>query len=283
MRKMGLFFDDEVQRLIDSFAYCFRVKITVFSSNMEELIVGLQNPGGRFCQLVQRDLRLRYRCCRQDAIMCRRCEDKRAMLVYPCYAGLSEVVMPIRVGETSIGYAMLGQFRVRNELSAEIYKQWQNLAFKPDDISAAFLEQPFFDGTALDNMLRLFSMLVDFIVTREYVRFRRPALVENVVQYVEDHIAEPIELDQVAEEMSRSRSTISHMVKLRLGISFKQLCILKRVQRFESIVAAETDISISEAAARVGCPDPFYFSRIYRKFRLVSPSTYIKSLRESPQ
>jgi YesN/AraC family two-component response regulator len=71
------------------------------------------------------------------------------------------------------------------------------------------------------------------------------------------------------------------MVKRRLGVSFKQLCILKRVQRFESIVAADPGISIGEAAARVGCVDPFYFSRMYRKLRLVPPSTYIKSIHEN--
>jgi len=279
--KLDLFFDGEVQRLIDSFAYCFRVKITIFSSNMEELIVGLQNPGSRFCQLVQRNLRLRYQCCRQDTMMCRRCEGKQATLVYPCYGGPSEAVMPIRVGETLIGYGMLGQFRTRKAVSADILRQWQNQGFNPDELNAAFSEQPFFDKPALDNMLRLFSMLVDFIVTREYVRVRRPALAESVVHWVEDHIAEPIELDQIAEAMHRSRSTISHMVKRRLGVSFKQLCILKRVQRFESIVAADPAISIGEAAVRVGCADPFYFSRMYRKLRLVPPSTYIKSIHEN--
>ena len=67
--KLGLFFDEEVQRLIDSFAYCFKVKITIFSARMEEMIVGLQNPGSAFCQLIQKKLRFRYRCCRQDKLM----------------------------------------------------------------------------------------------------------------------------------------------------------------------------------------------------------------------
>ncbi|MDR3172853.1 MAG: hypothetical protein LBU19_01265 [Treponema sp.] len=59
---LWLFFDDEAKELIDSFARCFKVKINLRSSRMREFIVGLQNPGSRFCRLVQRELDLRPRC-----------------------------------------------------------------------------------------------------------------------------------------------------------------------------------------------------------------------------
>jgi AraC-like DNA-binding protein/ligand-binding sensor protein len=279
--KLGLFFDEEVQRLIDSFAYCFKVKITVFSSSMEELIVGLQNPGAHFCQLIQKGLRFRYRCCRQDKLMCERCEREHKLLVYHCYAGLSEAVIPITIQDTLIGYAMLGQFRTYEKLSKEILKDWSKAKFDEKTLEHAFLAQPFFDQPALDNMLRLFSMLVSFIVTREYVKVRRPGIVEKVVQYLEAHITEPVDLNTIAAAMNRSRSTISHTIKQQLGLSFKQLCILKRIQRFESIVIMDPHISIQEAAVQVGYEDPFYFSRIYKKIRLTAPSTYIKSVREN--
>ncbi|MDR1410952.1 MAG: PocR ligand-binding domain-containing protein [Spirochaetaceae bacterium] len=282
VEKLGLFFNEEVQQLIDSFAYCFKVKITIFSSGMEELLVGLQNPGARFCQLIQKGLHFRYRCCRQDKLMCERCEKKQERLVYDCYAGLREAVLPIKVEETLIGYAMLGQFRTRKELPAEIVRDWLGRGFRHETLKAAFLDQPFFDQAALDNMLRLFSMLVSFIVTREYVKVRRPGLVEKTLHWLEDHIAEPVSIDDIAAAMNRSRSTISHRIKQQLGLSFKQLCILKRIQRFESIASAEPQISIQEAAARVGYEDPYYFSRIYKKVRLTAPSQYIKSLKDSP-
>jgi AraC-like DNA-binding protein/ligand-binding sensor protein len=280
--KLGLFFNEEVQRLIDSFAYCFKVKITVFSSGIEELLVGLQNPGSRFCQLIQKELHFRYRCCRQDKLMCERCKQKHELLIYHCYAGLREAVLPIKIEENLIGYAMLGQFRTQNELPGEIVRDWLSQGFKIETLKTAFLEQPFFDQTALDNMLRLFSMLVSFIVTREYVKVRRPGLVEQTVRWLEDHIAEPVSIDDIAAAMNRSKSTISHRIKQQLGLSFKQLCILKRIQRFESIASSEPHISIHEAAARVGYEDPYYFSRIYKKIRLTAPSQYIKSIKDTP-
>jgi hypothetical protein len=96
MERMSIFIDKEVQRLIDSFAHCFRVKITIFSARMEELIVGLQNPGAGFCRLIQKKLNARYRCLRQDKMMCEQCQGKQELLIYDCYAGFTETVIPIR-------------------------------------------------------------------------------------------------------------------------------------------------------------------------------------------
>jgi len=186
--KLGLFFDEEVQRLIDSFAYCFKVKITIFSARMEEMIVGLQNPGSEYCQLIQKKLLLRYRCCRQDKLMCERCEKQNAVIVYTCYAGLSETVVPIKIEEKLVGYGMLGQFRISWELPEDITQAWAKAGFALKELHEAYEATPFFDKPALDNMLRLFSMMITFIVTREYVRLRRPGVAEQMVHWLEDHI-----------------------------------------------------------------------------------------------
>ncbi|MDR0472291.1 MAG: PocR ligand-binding domain-containing protein [Treponema sp.] len=55
--------------------------------------------------------KLRYRCCRQDKLMCERCERQDEIIVYHCYGGFSEVVVPIKIEGKLVGYGMLGQFR----------------------------------------------------------------------------------------------------------------------------------------------------------------------------
>jgi AraC-like DNA-binding protein len=53
------------------------------------------------------------------------------------------------------------------------------------------------------------------------------------------------------------------------------------MQRFESIITEDPFVSVQAAASRIGYDDPYYFSRIYKKVRFISPSAYIKSVRES--
>ncbi len=279
--KLQPFFDPEVQHLIDSFAYCFRVKITVFSPDMEELIVGLQNPGAHYCRLIQKSLKIRYRCCRQDKLMCESCNRQHKLMVYRCHGGLSEAVLPIEIEGVLVGYGMLGQFRTTEFLPTEMLTDWKKAKFDPDLLTAAFNEQPFFDETGLNKMLHLFTMLITFVVSRDYVRVRHAQVVERVVNWLESHITEPAELTTVAEAVDRSCSTVSHALKKQLGLSFKQLATLKKIQKFESMIARNPDTPIQEAALAVGYDDPLYFSRIYKKIRLSPPSVYARSMRDS--
>ncbi|MDR0910172.1 MAG: PocR ligand-binding domain-containing protein [Spirochaetaceae bacterium] len=256
---MGLFFDEEVQGLIDSFAYCFKVKVTVFSSDMEELIVGLHNPGSEYCRLIQKKLNLRYRCVRQDKMMCELCQKELRQQIYSCHAGFTEVTLPLIIQGTLIGYAMLGQFRTIEEIPADILNAWRTAGLDDAELIDTFSAQPYFDEPRLDNMLRLFSVLIDSIISQEHIVMRQMNLTQRVIQWVEDHIDKPITLDAVAKEVFASRSSVSHTIKKSLGMSFSQLCALKKIQRFESIVMADPDITIQEVSRMIGYKDPLYF------------------------
>jgi ligand-binding sensor protein len=281
--KLGIFFDEEVQRLVDSFTYCFKVRVTVFSAEFEDIIMGFPYRLSDFCQLIRQELHSAPHCIKQNCLMCRQCAGQDTPLIYRCHAGLTESVMPIKVNKAIIGYAMIGQFRTQNDFSQDLKQKCRDAGFDSEALQTAFMALPFFDEPTTQNMINLFSMLTTYIVTREYMNVRRPGLTEQISHWLEEHIAEPVGIDDVAAAMYRSPSTIYHTIKQRLGISFKQLCILKRIERFESIIAAEPDITIREAVARIGYDDPLYFSRVYKKIRLVPPSSYIKSARENPR
>jgi AraC-like DNA-binding protein len=276
--KLNVFFDEKVQRLIDSFAYCFKVEIAIFSPEMEGLIAGLQHDGSPYCQFIQHKLRFRYRCLRQNQMMCTHCAEKDTLITYQCHAGCSEAIFPMKVEGKIIGYAMVGQFRSNAAIPADVLQEWKNQHFDPAELQEAYMNRPFFTGEEAKNMLHLFSMLIEFVITRDYVRIRRQTLAENVSTWIDQHISEYLELEQAAEELYRSPSSVYQAVKKQFGMSFKQLCIIKKIQKFEDIISAQPDILIKDASAQVGYEDPLYFSRLYRKVRLSSPSMYIRSM-----
>jgi AraC-like DNA-binding protein len=277
---LHLFFDDEARALIDSFAQCFKVKINLRSSGMEECIVGLQNPGSCFCRLIQTQLGLRPRCEKQDEQMCSRCGGKNDLLVYSCYAGPSEAVMPVLIRGVKIGYAMAGQFRTRPFLPAGIQTLWTDAGFPLETLQKAFSEQSYFGKNDLDGMLRLFSMLIKYIVNEKHISVSRTDISKDIIQWVDTHLAEDISLERISDAMQRSRSSISHILKQRLNMSFKQLHILRRIEFFEQIAAIEPELNVQEGAFRAGFRDPLYFSKVYKKVRHCNPSQYIRSIRE---
>ncbi|MDR2102532.1 MAG: PocR ligand-binding domain-containing protein [Treponema sp.] len=279
IKNSEFYFHDEAQQLIDNFALCFKIQIRIFSTGMDELLTGLKASSCPFYPLIPKELP-RPRCCRQAVLAWERRKPEFEAMVYHCYGGLAEAVVPIKLKGVLIGYALADHFRIRGELPESLLHLWTKSGAEYGPLIQTLSGYPFFDQDTLENILRLFSMLISFLVTREYIQIKQPGLAENAARWLESHIAEAPDLSRIAAAMKRSRSAISHSMKRRFGMSFKEFCILKRIQRFERIIAGNPEISIREAASLAGYRDPFYFSRLYKKVRAAAPSLYLKALRD---
>jgi two-component system response regulator YesN len=104
-------------------------------------------------------------------------------------------------------------------------------------------------------------------------------VLDEIISYMEAHTGDNISLEDAAKLVHKSPSTISHLFHNALGKSFKQTLIETKLRKAESYIENDPDITISDAAARVGYDDPLYFSRIYRKYRGVSPREFQKNCR----
>jgi AraC-like DNA-binding protein len=81
-------------------------------------------------------------------------------------------------------------------------------------------------------------------------------------------------IDEVADFVNKSSSTISHTVKKEAGISFRRLVIEQKLEAADSFMSDPSKPSIGEVAERVGYKDQFYFSRIYKKYRGYPPKEF---------
>lgn len=276
-----LFFDPSVRKLIESFSYCFDIKITFYSPSLDEWLVGYHTTASDFCTLMQQTLHVRYRCLHQDALMCAKCGRVHKRIVYRCHAGLYEAVIPIFMQGELVAYCVAGQFRMHEGVSDILRREWVRNGFEFSVLEKAFLDRPLFSQEKLDHMLFLLEEYIGYFTSTEAMKLRKPELVEAVVQYIESHIGDAISLEEVAEELSKSGSTITHAVKNSLGMSFKELLISQKLMSFERLISHEPDMPIFEAAEKVGYSDALYFSRIYRKYRGMPPSDYVDSVHRS--
>jgi ligand-binding sensor protein len=277
MRAIDVFLEERVRKLITSFSCCFNVCISIFSVDLQKNLTLGFYPLCNYCKLVREKLRYIHRCIGMDREMCLRSTNSPAPLIYPCHAGLVDVAFPIKLNDEVAGYAMIGQFRTQNTIPPAILGGWEKNGFDPALLQNAFAGQPLFDDAALENMINLFSMLCDYIVSKGYIRTRQLDIAAEASRWVESHISSPILFGELARHLGYSQSTILNALNKKLHISFKHFCILKKIERFEAIVTEDPLISIEEAALKVGYHDVSYFSRLYKKVRSTTPSLFIKS------
>lgn len=77
----------------------------------------------------------------------------------------------------------------------------------------------------------------------------------------------------MAEKLSVNASYLSGQFKRETGETLTNYVNRKRIQK-SLFFLATTNLPIQEVAARVGIYDENYFSRIFKKFQLMTPREY---------
>lgn len=102
-------------------------------------------------------------------------------------------------------------------------------------------------------------------VNRKYV-------VEKIIDYFEDHYEEKISLDQIASNMYLSPFYVSKIFKAETGNTPIHYLIDIRLEKAKELLEQNRQISIQEAAAKVGYEDAYHFSKLFKKKFGISPS-----------
>ena len=99
-----------------------------------------------------------------------------------------------------------------------------------------------------------------------------------MVKYIQEHFGEGLTLATLAGEFKMSESYISSLIKKRTGKGFGEHLMEVRIQKAQEYLRTTND-SIEAIAERVGYPDYFYFTKVYKKATGISPAAYRRKLR----
>lgn len=100
----------------------------------------------------------------------------------------------------------------------------------------------------------------------------RKYVVEQIMNYIEDHYSEKISLDQIAENMYLSPFYISRIFKSETGNAPIRYPINIRLEKARELLEGGYEGSIQEVAAQVGYDDAYHFSKLFKKRYGISPS-----------
>ena len=275
---LEIILSDKVQTLLDDFAALLDVRVTFFSVDGARIRRGKEMPNCAYCEIVQRELGGLRRCQEMDGDKQREAAKLRSYISYRCHAGLHEALAPVFVREQLVGYLMIGQFRTADDFPAELRGAADESTMRR--LERAFDELPCFPPEKLAGVLGVFTTLIDYIAVRELAVLRGDVLRGEIDRYIDRHLTGGIMLPDMARKLGRSVSTISQFLRRNYNTGFKELLNEKRLARAESFWRAHPDATVAEAAAAAGFSDQFYFSRVFRRRRGISPGKFRDKLKQ---
>jgi len=98
-------------------------------------------------------------------------------------------------------------------------------------------------------------------------------IIDRLFQILQDTLAEPLSLDELAARLNVSKYYMCHLFRAKTGISIIRYRNVRRITCAGELLV-ETDLPISEIAARTGFHSPSYFDESFRKQERLSPGEY---------
>jgi len=204
-----------------------------------------------------------------------------------CFAGLSESVVPVRIGQHVVGYLQTGQVLLRPATEKSFKTAMSELAKWNRTVDVAQLHAAYFETRVLTKaryhaVLRLLSSFAQHLslVANELMITSvtaEPPAVNKARAFIAEHLGEPMSLEQVARAASMSAFYFCKVFKAATGLTFTDYIARARIEKTKQLLL-HPHTRISEAAFEAGFQSLSQFNRVFRRVAGESPTTYREHL-----
>lgn len=129
--------------------------------------------------------------------------------------------------------------------------------------------------SSIDEVEREINCIFSEIQKNLEIKVRHPALV-HVKKFIEDNSEAPLTNEQISNRFGFSTAYLGRIFKEAYGLSMGEYLVQLKISQAKQIMKQHPDMLLKEIASKVGYPDPYYFSKVFKKKTGIWPSQYIK-------
>ena len=245
---------------------------------------GKQNEGP-FCALMAERSRACGSCLEVQEKLAQAANGEPATSV--CPAGLSDTVVPVRLGERLIGFLQTGQIFRKPPTQQQFERTAQLLAKWGVAIDHAALRQAYFatrvvpakQHEAVIKLLSIFAQHLSALSNQILVKQENaePPLITRAKAFIDEHQTESLSLGQVAKAVNSSPFYFCKLFKKATGLNFTDYLSRIRIERAKNLLL-NPNLRVSEIAFEVGFQSLTHFNRVFKHTAGQSPTHYREQL-----
>jgi len=242
-----------------------------------------ENP---FCALMAKSSRSCAACLQVQQELIEGEPGKSASVM--CFAGLCDTAIPVRVGDSIIGFLQTGQVALRKPTQAGFTKVAQQLIAWGVKVDLNELQDAYFHSKVLSReqyqamvrLLEIFGKHLSVMANQILVEQQNeePPMITRAKSYIGEHQAEELPLDQMARVLNVSTFYFCKMFKKATGLTFTDYLARTRIERAKNLLL-NPNVRVSEVAYDCGFISLTHFNRIFKRVVGKSPTVYRRTLR----
>ena len=225
------------------------------------------------CTALHRDVRAIDICKESDIERLTAVKQSLQPMLYTCPFGITEAIVPIVRDNELVGYIMsaLGikecqEAKVQELISASCINNGSLIneqINKSRKLSSAEISAYF-------NMMKV---LAKYIAEDETLISNYESIGQLIKRYIKNNLTRKLTLNDIARNLHCSTVTLTEHFKREYGITINEYTTKKRMELAEKLLIS-TDKPLREIASMTGFADVEYFSRTFKKYHSISPSSW---------
>lgn len=138
------------------------------------------------------------------------------------------------------------------------------------------------NGGLLSSFIEKAQETLKVILEKAREKRNLSVTLKRALQFMENHFAEPMSLEQVADILGIAPASLSRLFSEELGTGFARTLIEYRLKRAKELLR-QGSVSVKEVSIACGYQDPNYFARLFKNWIGMTPTEYMDFLKKNPE
>lgn len=277
---MGTVFNKkELLVLLQDFHCLTGLRSAVFDSyGIEVLAYPPELPA--FCSLIRSVPEGKTGCYLCDQAACRNATRQKKTIIYPCHAGLIEVITPIQIDDAVVGFLLLSHIVQGEDENVEwAYAQKCCAAYNLDTnaLHEAYNTLQRTPYPVLKSAADLLALAAAALYQKGMTRLASDSMQEKLSQYLAAHLHENLTSETICRALSVSRTGLYYLSRQSYGCGINEQITHLRIQKAMKLLC-DTSLSNTQICQQIGFPDDNYFYRVFRRQTGLTPRQYRDSI-----
>ncbi|MFK7693486.1 helix-turn-helix domain-containing protein [Paenibacillus sp. HJGM_3] len=263
--------------------------LTRIDDDMGRVLTPYLYHNNPFCNYLKKHEAAFRDCVSSKNVLCRQCSRRDKPFFSKCYMGVEELRYPLYWRQRLLGILCVGLF-TSNESEALVHLEKQAGKYKlnPTELKERYLASLASDDLNVRTLTHQVGMLAEYLI-RLYEQFlhtqgvpnveraarahKENYLLEQALDYIQEHYAEALSLRTIAAHCYCNVSYLSTLFKMKTGTTITDHIHLTRLTEAKRLLDVTT-LPVTQIAFRTGYSDSNYFARVFRKYIGKSPLQY---------
>ena len=200
--------------------------------------------------------------------------------MYECHAGLYEIIVPLSVNGTLLGYlffAHLFHGESQKECIKNIIEKTKKFNLEEKRIEELCKEYTLLSKNYLDSATYLLETLAKYICMENLGFFYQPnTLATEIDSYIKEHISEELSVNEICKAMGIGKTKLHSISKEYFHEGIHQHIRNHKINLAKELLSSNQNFSIDEVATKCGFNDYNYFIQIFKKITGMTPNKFKK-------